>query len=355
MLKHLSILLLCCVGGAPLLASAKDLIEYFRPTPIADKLASEVWGLPGVRPRDQKNGLEDPTNTQWCYWDGKIIKGKDGRYHMFASRWPEKNGHGDWKNSVAIRAVSNSVTGPYIDQGPLFTDHGGKGHNVTADTLPDGRYVVLLSDTRPGDIYLASSLDGPWEFQGSVKIDWNGFKAPGRLANVSLVVRPDGNFLMISRHGFIMLSTAGIMGPYTVQGPSVYPTISGLDNATAEDPVIWFSGGQYHIVVNWWNDRKAYHLTSRDGIHDWKLVGLAYDPRRDFVRYTDGTVNRWTKLERPGVVMENGHVSHFTFAVVDSEKNMEKGNDNHGSKIIVVPFDGVAFDREAITSGQARK
>ena len=274
---------------------------------------------------------------------------------MFASRWPEKNGHGDWKNSVAIRAVSNSVTGPYIDQGPLFTDHGGKGHNVTADTLPDGRYVVLLSDTRPGDIYLASSLDGPWEFQGSVKIDWNGFKAPGRLANVSLVVRPDGNFLMISRHGFIMLSTAGIMGPYTVQGPSVYPTIPGLDNATAEDPVIWFSGGQYHIVVNWWNDRKAYHLTSRDGIHDWKLVGLAYDPRRDFVRYTDGTVNRWTKLERPGVVMENGHVSHFTFAVVDSEKNMEKGNDNHGSKIIVVPFDGVAFDREAITSGQARK
>jgi len=27
-------------------------------------------------------------------------------------------------------------------------------------------------------------------------------------------------------------------------------------------------------------------------------------------------------------------------------KDQERGNDNHGSKVIVVPFDGVAFDRD---------
>jgi hypothetical protein len=348
MKRLMASLALCCAVALPLPASAKDLIDYFRPIPITDKLTSDTWGLPGVLPRDVKNGLEDTSNT-WCYWDGKIIKGKDGRYHLFASRWPEKNGHYDWGNSVAIHAVSETVTGPYVDKGLLFTEHGGKGHNVTADVLPDGRYVVLLSETRPGDVYISSSLDGPWEFHGTISVDPNGFKAD-RPSNWSLVVRPDGGFMIVTRHGLVMISTSGILGPYKVQGPSVYPTIAGLDNKTAEDPVVWYSGGHYHIVVNWWNDRKAYHLMSKDGIRDWKLIGLAYDPRKDFIRYTDGTVNRWTKLERPGVVMENGHVTHFTFAVIDSEKDDDKGGDKHGSKVIVVPFDGVAFDADMARS-----
>lgn len=55
-------------------------------------------------------------------------------------------------------------------------------------------------------------------------------------------------------------------------------------------------------------------------------------------------MNRWTKIERPGVYLENGHVTHFTFAVIDSEKDDDKGGDTHGSKVIVVPFDGAAFD-----------
>ena len=44
--------------------------------------------------------------------------------------------------------------------------------------------------------------------------------------------------------------------------------------------------------------------------------------------------------------LENGHVTHFTFAVLDVPKEREKGNDTHGSKIIVVPFDGAGLDRD---------
>ncbi|MGA9240612.1 MAG: hypothetical protein WBW03_01335, partial [Silvibacterium sp.] len=108
----------------------------------------------------------------------------------------------------------------------------------------------------------------------------------------------------------------------------------------------WFSGGLFHITVNDWNDRKAFHLTSVDGIHDWTFRGLAYDPRSDFVRYTDGTVNHWNKMERPSVFLENGHVVAVTLAVIDVPKDDEKGNDGHGSKVIVIPFDGVALDRD---------
>jgi hypothetical protein len=89
-----------------------------------------------------------------------------------------------------------------------------------------------------------------------------------------------------------------------------------------------------------------YHLTSPDGINNWKNMGLAVDATKPFIRYTDGTTNVWNKLERPQVYLEDGHVKYFTFAAVDVEKAEDGGNDNHSSKIIVVPFDGVAFDAD---------
>jgi len=71
---------------------SQNLIDYFRPMPITAPLTSEAWGLPGVLPRDVNNGLEDKSNQHWSYWDGKILKGQDGRFHLFASRWPEQAG-----------------------------------------------------------------------------------------------------------------------------------------------------------------------------------------------------------------------------------------------------------------------
>ncbi len=341
------ILLSLPMGGISY-AADKTLIDYFLPMPIQSPLRSDVWGAPGVWPRDAKNGLEDETMKQWCYWDGQIIKGPDGKYHLFASRWDQGRGHRAWVDSVAVHAVGDNAVGPYADQGLCWPDNqGGKGHNVTALMLPDGRYAVVVSETRPGDVFVSGSPDGPWEHLGSIKVAENEFSRLGRMSNVSMMVRPDGDFMIVARSGAVWISKEGILGPYTVQGPGVYSTIREMsDMRTLEDPVIWHSGNLYHIVVNDWNPRKAYHLTSVDGIHDWTFRGLAYDPTTDFLRYTDGTVNHWFKIERPGVLLENGHITHFTFAVLDIPKNQERGNDAHGSKVIVVPFDGEAFDRD---------
>ena len=325
----------------------KTLIDYFLPTPVVGSLSNDAWGAANVLPRNQQNGLEDTTIKQWCYWDGQIIKGPEGKYHMFASRWDQAKGHNGWNGSVAVHAVSDHVNGPYIDQGPCWPENqGGKGHNVTALVLPDKTYAIVVSETRPGDVFVSKSLDGPWEFNGSIQVAPNEFGRAGRMSNVSIMVRPDGDFEIVPRSGAILISKDGILGPYTVQGPSVYPKVEGLPLRNLEDPVVWHSGGLYHIVVNGWSDRKAYHITSVDGINDWKFRGLAYDPTRDIVRYADGTVNHWNNLERPGVLIEDGHVTHFTLAVLDVPKNQERPNDNHGSKVIVVPFNGASLDRD---------
>ena len=352
-MPHPRLLLLAAVVLAlPAVAqSPKTFIDYFLPTPIVSPLSTTAWGAATVGPRDQKNGLEDPTMKQWDYWDGQIIHGSDGKYHIFASRWDQSFGHNAWFRSKAVHAESSSLLGPYIDKGLCWPgDQEGKGHNVTALVLPDGRYAVVVSESRPGDVFVSSSLDGPWKNIGSIQLAPGVFSAQEkRMSNLSVMLRPDGAFEIVPRSGRIWISKTGILGPYTVEGPPVYTTIPELavrKPEYLEDPAVWFSGGLYHILVNDWNDRKAFHLTSVDGIHHWIFRGLAYDPTRDFVRYSDGTVNHWNKMERPGVLLEKGHVVAVTLAVIDVPKDEEKGNDGHGSKVIVIPFNGAALDRD---------
>ncbi len=316
----------------------KTFIDYFLPTPIVGALTTNVWGAATVGPRDPKNGLEDETMKQWNYWDGQIIKAPDGKYHLFASRWSQARGHGGWFGSQAVHAVSDNLFGPYVDKGLCWpNDAGGRGHNVGALTLPDGGYAIYVSETRPCEVYTSKSLDGPWQHLGTVTVDneprWHA-------SNVSLIARPDGKFEFTERNGGIFISDKGILGPYQRQTNSVWP--KGIPNL--EDPCIWYSGGLYHITVNSWSTRTAYHLTSADGIHDWTNRGAAYNPRENITRYNDGMVDHWNKAERPSVYIENSHVAAMTLAVVDVEKEQEHGNDGHGSKVIVIPFDGGALD-----------
>lgn len=109
----------------------------------------------------------------------------------------------------------------------------------------------------------------------------------------------------------------------------------------------------YYVIYNYPDDRIAYHLTSRDGIHDWTDQGLAFDPRDGQKIFTnsDGSVYRWYNVERPNVIMENGHVAYFTFAVSDVFKMGISGNSNNNTKVVVVAFDGVKFDEETGIGG----
>ncbi len=49
-------------------------------------------------------------------------------------------------------------------------------------------------------------------------------------------------------------------------------------------------------------------------------------------------------MERLSVYMEDGHVTHFSFSV--TEVNKDANPSPASSKVIVVPFDGVAFDAD---------
>jgi hypothetical protein len=402
-----SVLCVGLCGVAHAQTATKTFINYFQPIPVTCPLTTNAWGCTatgatppncsagmGVVPRDTCNGIESPTNPPgFYYWDGSIILAPDGTYHLFADRWAGSGGFNPgWEGSDPIHAVGGAnPLGPYTDKGYAYSNGSfgsdqHHGHNSEVVTLLNGTYAMIVSEVVPFTVFTASSLDGPWTpcsgSPGAGLSVPSGFGGNTNYAsNVSLVVRPDGDFEIIQRHGLIALSTSGICGPYKAQQPtntypssesipaqysaSIYPNrqkhLDSMAPSTvestytlAEDPVIWFSGGQYHVLYDYPDDRVGYYLSSSDGIHSWTDQGLAYDPRyaQQIFSYTDGTVDHWFKMERPGVLVENGHVTHLTFAVSDVDKNNQiSAGTDHGSKVIVVPFDGVGFDSDTGVGG----
>ena len=328
-------------------ASVSQFMDCILPMPIVDMLTTDCWGSV-VGARDQGNGLENKSNSQYCYWDGKILKDKKtGTYYMFASRWDEANGHNGWFGSNAVYATSDNLYGPYTDKGLLWpNDQSGKGHNVWPLELhkkdPHGKYAIVVSETRAGDVFVSDSLDGPWENIGQLQVNEGYWQS-----NTCLIARPDGKYEIINRNGDIAVSD-DLLGTYEVQTRNIWGQVRGMPTECIEDAVMWYSDGLYHVTVNKWDARNAYYLTSENGIDGWKLnEGSAYQPDEDFLRYTDGTVNHWNKIERPNVYIEDGVVTAMTFSVIDVPKDQENGRDDHGSKVIVVPFDGEELHRFA--------
>jgi hypothetical protein len=355
------------LATSPAAAAPKAMINYFQPMPIVGKLSTTVWGASTVGARDPANGLEDsganggvgPQQQTNFYWDGKILFGNDGKYHLYATHWLHRDGFGPpgggstgWKNSIPMESISDSVMGPYVSQGNCYTKNlegNDMGHNLTALIAPTGTspYTLSVGEIVPGQMFSSSSPNGPWTSLGLSQTTTNGHNGCGNTSsNFAFTVGPDKRFWATSRAGCVMDSDQ-VLGPYKIETNSVLPNLENSDNKDAEDECIWYSGGYYHILFNYWPVQRAYHIMSKDGITNWTSTGLAYQaaqsPRNansNWLRYTDGTVNVWHNMERVGVVVANGHPTHFTFAVTDVNKNVT-GVSQGGSKILVVPFNGV--------------
>lgn len=358
-------------------ASAKPFEEYIQPTPEIAPLSSATWGVtgtPGVVPRDISNGIESAmgagVHPQWYYWDGEIIRAQDGKYHMFMSTFDANSNFGTaWQGSDAYHAISQTnVLGPYVRQDYVYSTGGStphKGHNVSAVELPDGTYAVIVSEIVPFQIFKSTSLDGPWT-GCSPQSDIGA-------SNISMFPRHDGKYQIVERHGTIAISDT-LCGHYVKQSPTcaytqssdaagtIYPkrtSIPGVSNPAftwQEDPHIWRSAGTYHVVYSGSGDRVGWHLYSSDGL-SWKDNGYAWSPRdyqKIFCYEGTTTCTAWYKMERPGVVLEDGHPTHITWAVSDVDKdNQVLPGTNHGTKVIVVPFDGVTFDNDFGTGGSS--
>ncbi len=297
-------------------------MDLFLPMPAMGELSYNTWGAEAVIPRYTQNGLEDNINS---YWGGNAVIDDDGKYHLFVCGWPENSprGHMFWRKSTLFHAIAENSIGPY-----RIADSIGAGHNPECFQLKDGRYVIYVID----GYYLSSSLEGPWEY-GKFDFQTRDRKIIEGLSNLTFAEREDGSYLMICRGGGVWFSESGISAYMQVSDKRVYPPVKGR----FEDPVVWKTNIQYHLVVNDWLGRIAWYLRSKDGIH-WKTdPGEAYLP--GIAIHEDGIVNDWFKYERFKVLQDQyGRAIQAHFAVIDTLKRQDLPNDNHSSKHICIPL-----------------
>lgn len=301
----------------------KDLIL---PTPIINRLTSKgVWGHPNVLPRDIENGME---SNDYHFWGGNPVKNDDGRYHIITDRWPAENKFSPgWHKSVGAHYVSDNPLGPYKFTGVVV----GGMHNSETIRLPDGKYAVSGMQNQ---VYLADKMDGPWVRAGKIELDTNGFGPPTNLgANVTYVLRPDGSIVAFRKNGDFTVSNTGIKGPFKIVATDTYESNDGY----AEDPVIWRSRHQYHVIYNKAQLERSLYMRSLNGI-DWKNeYGYPYIAGAP-LSYTDGTVNKWHELERPKVIRDDiGRASHLCMGVTDYHRN-QSNMPKYGSKSLIIPL-----------------
>lgn len=301
----------------------------------------------------------------WC-WDATVIKGDDGVYHMFASRWPKDiTFHPGWMtNSEVVHAVSDTPEGPYTfkavalpSRGPGFWD-GRSTHNPTirkhGDTylmfymgstnplgeaprgekfeLTDPRCLVSRANKRIG-LAISKSLDGPWErFDRPILEPKGGTFYSFFTSNPAPVVHADGSVLLVFKtrryledgsYSQMMLGLARAphyRGPYAVVGDK---PILGPDNVgQLEDPFVWQNAeGGYELIAKDMSGQivgekhAGVHAVSSDG-ETWTLAAKPKAWTRTLT-FDDGKTETMGQLERPFILFENGRPAYLIGAVGD--------------------------------------
>lgn len=290
-------------------------------------------------------------------WCGSVIRGEDGKYHLFASRWPKSLPmHPGWiVASEIVRAVSDTPEGPYQFQevvlpargaeywdgrsthNPHITKHGdtyllyymGSTHPL-ADPEPGGplglddpRCIVGRANKRIG-LATSRSVFGPWERKDTPILSTRPGKFDSFLtSNPAPCVHEDGSVLLIYKarryegntHGKMTLGSARAEhynGPYKVVSEHpVFPP----EKFHLEDPFIWKTPAGYEMIAK---DMEGHvcgekyggiHAYSPDGL-DWRLAEepQAYSRR---ILWEDGQTRLMGNLERPFLLFQNGKPTHL--------------------------------------------
>jgi hypothetical protein len=330
----------------------------------------EEWNLYArLQPVPLTGKFEDPEYNIWC---GSAVRGEDGRYHLFYSRWPRRLGHQAWvTHSEVARAVSDSPFGPWKHQevvlparGTNFWD-GSCTHNPTVVRIGGRYYLYYMGNYGDGvvgrslnwthrnrqriGVAVADSPEGPWQrFDRPILDVTDRPDAPDALmvSNPSVTERPLGGVLMVYKAVGLerplpfggpvvhLVATAeSPLGPFTKTGRKVFGAPGVM--FAAEDPFIWWDGRRYRAIVK----DNAGHFTkqgyslalweSDDGL-EWRLAKYPLVAKPEVV-WADGRRQTLTALERPQLLFEQGRPIALLCAAAETR-------DRSGSFNIQIPI-----------------
>ena len=298
-------------------------------------------------------------------WGSSVIKGNDGKYHMFVSRFPKSLPfHPGWMvASEIVHAISDTPEGPYKfsdialpARGAQYWD-GRSTHNPRILEYQNKYYLIYMGSTHPfaNPTYDQLTLDSPWCTVGrsnkriglaiadSPYGPWKRFDEPilktkpntfysFLVSNPSPIIQEDGSVMMIfkgrtyvgddkfSDMALGMAYAPSIEGPYTVLNNG-QPIFQVDGQGEAEDPFLWKDSRGYHAIFK---DHVAKFTGEKGGgVMAHSPNGIQWTIDKDpkaysrTVEWEDGKVEMQGQLERPFLLFENGKATHAFFATMN--------------------------------------
>ncbi|MDF7822751.1 glycoside hydrolase family protein [Pontiellaceae bacterium B12227] len=325
-------------------------------------------------------------DDNYWVWGSSIIKGDDGKYHMYVSRWPKGiKFHPGWMvASEIVHATADQPEGPYEfsdvalgPRSPQFWDgcsqfnpkvfkhedtyilfYTGSTHpfadareHLDEVVLGSNYSIIGRSNKRIG-IATSKSPNGPWTRMDQPILDVKPDTFYSFLtSNPTPVVHDDGSVLLIFKarqynqefpyHGGMLLGVAKAphyTGPYTVVMDE--PIFSDERFGVVEDPFLWQDETGYHMLAK--DQHGKVGGVFQGGILAHSQDGLAWTLDENptaytkMVKWVDGTERQMGQLERVQGLVQDGKLTHLTFAVMDGRGGFDDGKNTWN---IVIPLE----------------
>lgn len=307
-------------------------------------------------------------------WGSSVVKGEDGLYHMFVSRWPKKLPfHPGWLvASEIVHATSKTPEGPYQfsevtlpARGAEYWD-GRSTHNPRIIKYKDTYVLFYMGSTHPfADITNPDTLTlsspyttvarankrigiatskspyGPWERQDHPVLDTQpGTYYSFLTSNPAPLIEEDGSVLLVFKtrdykktfpyQGDMALGVAkakDIFSPFKVTTPE--PIFSMQKYGEVEDPYLWKDKTGYHLIAK--DQRGMITGEKHSGMIAFSKDGIHWTPEKNplaytkMVRWSDGMTIEMGQLERAFPLIENGVITHMFFATMDGPGGFQNG------------------------------
>ena len=295
-------------------------------------------------------------------WGSSVIKGDDGLYHLFYSRWPKEHGFLSWlTHSEVAHAVSDSPAGPWKHKETVLKGRG-KGywdaitvHNPKIKYF-EGKYYLYYVSTNMGDkdytedelieaanhpnrkkylrpnqrtgVAIAKSINGPWERMDQPLIEPSG-PITTLTVNPAIAQGKDGKFYLIVKGDkpnetrFIRNQAVAVSdsptGPFKMQEKPV------IDYIDTEDMSMWYDSKHDYFYGVFHAHTFIGMVSSPDGLNWKKATEYVITPKK--LALKDGSEIIPDRLERPFVYTENDEPQVLSMAV-------KKGDESY---IVFVP------------------
>ena len=316
-----------------------------------------------IRPVDSSAIFKQDGYYVWC---SSVIKGEDGKYHMFYSRWSHGeraldddtmnyifNGFRGWnKYSEIAYAVSDKIGGPYRFVKTILKGDGDVKrwdrftmHNPSVRKFGKYYYLYYISNSFDSSMQFNNpSFTREWkhwlQYNATQKIGVIKFKSfndliAGRYerstkplmvpdgvhtfeiaTNPSVTQGPDGKYYMmfksrkpnVGNMTFWMATSDHPDGPFTFASE-----VATSADMACEDPCIWYDKKrkEFYAAAKYYSNSKVLSpqfgaivlLASTDGLH-WRGANHSLVALRE-LNFSDGRKLELAHLERPFVVTDN--------------------------------------------------